>query len=679
MSELRIEQWSMPAADLGPENPLPPLRTGRDMHAEIEAEPDIPEDMVRNMAYGHVPSILPYTLQDGYTRQRHDRNFRVAVLENEYLRAAFFIELGGHLWSLVHKPTGRELLEANPVFQPANLALRNAWFSGGVEWNIGTTGHWPLTCSPLFAARVERPDGTPVLRMYEWERIRQVSFQIDAYLPDGSPVLFVRIRIVNPHECETPMYWWSNIAVPEGTDTRVVVPADRTFRFGYKRGGLRHIPVPSYEGIDFTYPTNLGHSADFFFHILDGHRPWIAALDKEGKGLIQTSTQRLKGRKLFLWGMGTGGRKWQEFLSLPGRAYIEIQAGLARTQMEHLPMPPGIEWAWLEAYGLMEADAGAVHGDDWQKAWQSVEGALEQLIPRAMLDAEYERGVEWADRPPVELIQRGSGWGALERLRRERSGEPPFCSEGLVFDRASLSEEQAPWVGLLHDGALPSAEPDATPSSYMVQAEWRTMLEHAVREGRGAHWLAWLHLGVMRYHIGDREGARRAWEESLERTKTPWALRNLAVLAREDGRLGDAAELYVAACRMRPSLLPLAVECGRTLIQAERPDAWLELLDELPDAVRSVGRVRLLQAQAALAVGDFEVVKHVFAGKPVVDDMREGEVSLSQLWFDYHERRLSAAESVPIDDALRARVRQEFPVPKELDFRMRVDEPASSQ
>ncbi|WP_344841667.1 DUF5107 domain-containing protein [Nonomuraea dietziae] len=48
--------------------------------------------------------------------------------------------LGGRLWSLVELSTGRELLHRNPVIQPANLALRDAWFAGGVEWNLGTTG-----------------------------------------------------------------------------------------------------------------------------------------------------------------------------------------------------------------------------------------------------------------------------------------------------------------------------------------------------------------------------------------------------------------------------------------------------------------------------------------------------------------------------------------------------------
>ena len=68
-------------------------------------------------------------------------------LGNEILKATFLPELGGRLISLLHKPLGRELLNRNPVFQPANLAIRNAWFSGGIEWNIGQLGHTFSTCS----------------------------------------------------------------------------------------------------------------------------------------------------------------------------------------------------------------------------------------------------------------------------------------------------------------------------------------------------------------------------------------------------------------------------------------------------------------------------------------------------------------------------------------------------
>jgi tetratricopeptide (TPR) repeat protein len=207
----------------------------------------------------------------------------------------------------------------------------------------------------------------------------------------------------------------------------------------------------------------------------------------------------------------------------------------------------------------------------------------------------------------------------------------------------------------------------------MVQAEWRTLLEDAVDEGRGANWLAWLHLGVMRYHAGEYDGARHAWEMSLAQTQTAWASRNLAVLAREEKRFDDAAEQYVAALRMRPFLLPLAVECGRALVEMGRSREWLDLLAALPQAVRTAGRIRLLEGQAALAIGDLERVERLFAEKLVIDDLREGERSLSHLWFAFHEQRLSAKENVPIDDALRARVRREFPVPREIDFRMSAD------
>ena len=37
----------------------------------------------------------------------------------------------------------------------------------------------------------------------------------------------------------------------------------------------------------------------------------------------------------------------------------------------------------------------------------------------------------------------------------------------------------------------------------------------------------------------------------------------------------------------------------------------------------------------------------------VIDDLREGERTLSHLWFEYHMRRLSREEGIPMDDALR--------------------------
>src|SRR5699024_202754 len=120
----------------------------------------------------------------------------VVVLENTHLRAELLLGMGGRLWSLVAKDApgtdgtaGLELLHRNEILQPAHFGLRNAWVAGGVEWNIGTIGHTVLTAEPLHTVEAAGPDGEPVLRMYEYERLRGVVYQLDFRLPHDSAVL----------------------------------------------------------------------------------------------------------------------------------------------------------------------------------------------------------------------------------------------------------------------------------------------------------------------------------------------------------------------------------------------------------------------------------------------------------------------------------------------------------
>ena len=250
--------------------------------------------------YGIKDDVLPYTMQDQYDGAAVDLEFDTAVLENRHLKATFVLDLGARLWSLYDKDAGRELLLDNPEFRPRNLAIRNAWFAGGIEYNIGRRGHDAQTCSPRFAARLQDDDGTPVLRIYEFSRDCAVPFQQDFYLPEESRFLFARMRIMNVRGEVIPMYWWSNIAVPETKDTRVIVPADDSFICYYNEGSylLDKTPVPVHCGTDYSYPLNSSRSQDFFYKIPKDRPKWIAAVEADGKGLIHFSGSRLIGRKV---------------------------------------------------------------------------------------------------------------------------------------------------------------------------------------------------------------------------------------------------------------------------------------------------------------------------------------------------------------------------------------------
>ncbi|MGW1159478.1 DUF5107 domain-containing protein [Streptomyces sp. NPDC002519] len=629
VTTIRRDTVTLPAAGLGPDNPLPPLRTLDETHRIEDRDRDgLPRDMARQIGYEPLRSLLPVRVRDGYARRRAPRDLDTLVIENDRLRATVLPGLGGRVASLFHKPSGRELLYRNPVFQPASFALNGAWFSGGIEWNIGATGHTTLSCSPLHAARVPAPDGGEMLRLWEWERLRDLPFQVDLWLPEGSDFLYVGVRIRNPHDRPVPLYWWSNIAVPE--ECRVLAPAEEAYHFGYERR-LHRVPVPSYGGADRTYPANGVHPADYFYEVPDGRRRWIAALGEDGHGLVQTSTDVLRGRKLFVWGTGTGGRRWQEWLTEPGTGgYCEIQAGLARTQLEHLPLEAESEVSWLEAYGPLRAEREG----EWPGVLRAAEARLRACLPRERVDAAYAAWRPYADAEPDEVLAAGSGWGALEVLRTGAA------LPGTPFEEATLGDAQMPWLELLRSGSFPEPRRVGPPGETLVAPHWRDMLETAP-----ARPLTEYHLGIAQWHAGDRAQAVRSWERALPLAPSSWPLlRCLAVADQEAGHRERAADRYAEAfddlCRERrddgETWTAVTSALGRetldALLAVGRTRDARAVWHRLHPVTRERGRFRLIEARLLLAEGDREAARAVFDEGFEVADLREGAEVIDELW-----------------------------------------------
>lgn len=672
----------MPAASLGRENPLPDLKSVDDVHAKIEIDrTTVTEEESRYMGWGRINTILPYTIQDGYNRRRRKRAFKSIVLENEHLRAIFLPQLGGRLWSLFDKDAGRELLHVNPVFQPCNLALRNAWISGGVEWNVGIIGHSPFTVDDMACQQLALDDGTPVLRMYQYERVRRLFYRVEAFLPDGAKELYVRVRIDNATDEDTAVYWWSNMAVNEGEDVRVIVPAQKAFRYGYG-GKLAKIPVPYMTAEadklrgeaarlarenggtlswDISKTTTLPQSMDFFFDVPKDARPFIAAPGGDGYGMCQTSTGELRGRKLFVWGMGTGGRHWQEFLSRKGSAYIELQSGLARTQLEHLPMKGGETISWLESYGAVQADPAVIHGKDYQAAVSAVADALESVRPAHVLEELHARIKRELDGKNGTVLHKGAGFARAEK----RLLGDAFHTAGLSFNAMNQGVREQPWVTLASGGSLPCPDPEQEPLSYETGTAWEEKLEASILEGGSDHWYGHYQLGVMRAARKDEVAARGSFERSLACERNPWALRCLAVLEDHDGRPENAADLLCEAVEMKP-IRPLAVEALEALSKTAQYERMSALLDRLPEQVKGTGRVKTYEVQAYLRTGQYDKAEALLTSRIVLTDVREGDVLLTDLWFELMARKKFGNA----DEESLSWVHGNMKPPKDLDFRM---------
>ena len=607
MAKLSLGWLEIPSARLGSENPHPSLEQKFAPNAHFEGA-DYLEDFA-----------LPYPMLDDYDRDLQVRPHRVAILESDRLKATFLLDQGGRLWSLLYKPTGQELVHVNPVFQPANFAIRNAWFSGGIEWNFGLFGHSAFTCSPVFAAKTKSPDGSDGLRIWEYERQRGTSWQVDFWAPDGSDFLYWSPRITNPHAKTIPMYWWTCIAVNEEPGGRVLAPALTAMEPDHSMGA-KLVTHSLIEEPDLTYPQRRDLPHDTYFDIQLGERPWVAHVNSEGNGVIHISSEQLIGRKQWVWGMEPCGRRWQNWLSHSGPPYIEIQGGLASRQHDYVAMPAHATWNWLEAFGPI----CEIPSSDWNLAVKAVAENLGANQSRASFEKVAFDLTQSAELPPEAIIHQGSGWGALESARRNHLGIDACECVATPFPPESITQDQRPWLELLKSGTMSLEMDDSHPGSY-VGPEWIRLLENSSDKC----WQAWNHLGFAYFQKGDFSSARSAWEKALP---SGWAHRNLALLDRKQEKITDCIQNYVEAVRSMPSESHLIDEVCRVFSDLGAVVGLEQILSIADKSVTNRPRIRLARAQVALHNGKLQDVLEYFSHPFDLIDIREAETTHYDLW-----------------------------------------------
>lgn len=595
--------------------------------------------------YGQRQSSYPYSQRTGYGRDLREQEIECAILENDALRAVFLPSRGGRLWQLTDKRIGRELLYTNDVLRYSNLAICNAWFSGGVEWNISIIGHSPFTTEQLFTARLHTPSGVPVLRMYEYERVRGVTYQMDFWLEEADSALNCRFRIENNTPDTVPMYWWSNIAVPEWPGGRIAVPAESAYT--QTDGVICRTPIPLEDGTDITCYNIIPSSVDYFFRLEDDAPPYIAAFSPDGYGLLQTSTGRLQGRKLFSWGHTRASGRWQEFLTQNAGPYLEIQAGLGRTQYGCLPMPAHTAWEWLEQYGpiqidpaLLELPHSAFH--------QTVTRQVRPCIP--VLDKRLQDSHAMAC-TKAELLQSGSSAGALEACWRQICGDRPLSGH---LEFGPCPPELQPWVKWFSGAPAPLPAPeDPLPVCLYGKEIFAYIRERATSEDKD-NWFIQYQTGVLYYLSGDDERAASCLRRSLQLTPNVYAQYAMACLQLRRGKSVAARHHILAALDLRPNDSGLLHLSFQVLAKAAAWNTLCTRYEALSPKQKADGRLRLYYIQALGRIGQAARALELLENGPVPCDVREGEDTLETLFREL---------------CLKAEGR-ERPLPTALDFRM---------
>ena len=77
-------------------------------------------------------------------------------------------------------------------------------------------GHSVFTSKPIFAGKITTKYGE-VLRIYEYDREMNSTWQVDTLLSDSTDinscegVLWIHVKVHNTNPTEIAGYWWTNV------------------------------------------------------------------------------------------------------------------------------------------------------------------------------------------------------------------------------------------------------------------------------------------------------------------------------------------------------------------------------------------------------------------------------------------------------------------------------------
>lgn len=656
--EIRLSTMSVPVTALKNENPLPIFRSPADRYFREEGLPlEESAELGKNTGF----RVLPYRMQDRYEPKANLETVQTVVMENDRLRAVFLPQYGGRLYSLWDKEKQRECVYGNGGIQLRNLALRNAWFSGGVEWNFGHFGHSWLTCDKVFFAVCKDGQGEAFLRMYEYERCKQVVFQVDFHLPQGASALTAHLCILNGNAEDVPVFLWTNTAVPEergmhvysGTHEVIAQRVSNEAAKSYFFHGT--LPELYQEAQDASDPTEICSAAEYFFqNSFQTEAAFEAVHYPDGRLFAERSTENMPYRKMFCWGNHRGGQNWQRFLDCGEKGnYVEVQAGQTRTQVHPFDLPAHAEIHITQQFTMTDLER---REGEYEQERLRIQAAVEHILPKEALQEEHLRCTRLSMQAAQRILLDGSGWGALE-CKRDHGIVPAH----LAFPERTMGDEQRPWLALL-EGKCPD-----TCASFMVSEPWTQLMEQA--EPKTAE--LWNLLGIAYEEQGRHQLAKQAWDTSLTMKPTALALRNLGQLAWREKQWGEAQTRMEQALRMitdDEERRPYAEEYLQLLTEMSHDGEAFAFYRSLSAVLQTEERLRLIAMRSAAHLGEDEFLREQFAAEFTI--IREGEISLQEPWMQYIARQYAKENGVPVTEELLMHIKRTHPIAEHLDFRM---------
>lgn len=260
------------------------------------------------------------------------KHYRFVILENDHLRVEICPDLGGKVFSLVHKASGRNVLTSQPIVRPVRILPRQAFIGGGIEVSFPIS-HTPSLLEPVLFRHAIANN-----RACVWCGERELRFgmqwTLEFSLGPDDRFLTQRTLFHNPTATAHPWMSWSNAGVPARPDTEFHFPSGQVLSHGDRMETI------DWESRGPRRQSELMRMIGFFWRSADCNA-FGAFTPSLGCGLYHIANPaEVPGIKL--WSDGCGAQAaWVTQYTIDAAQTLEIQAGPLMDQSIKDHLQPG--------------------------------------------------------------------------------------------------------------------------------------------------------------------------------------------------------------------------------------------------------------------------------------------------------------------------------------------------
>lgn len=228
-----------------------------------KADPN-PMFLEKRVYQGSTGKVYPHPVIESISDVKADKNYKLVILENKYVRIEIMPEIGGRIYRAFDKTNHYDFVYYNRVIKPALVGLAGPWISGGIEFNW-PQHHRPNTFGPVEYRFGQSEDGSASVWVSEIDRMYGTKVTAEFKLYPGKAYLEINAQLYNRTAEPQTFLWWANPAVAVNDHTQSVFPPDVTAVFDHGKRDVSRFPVATgtyykqdySEGVDISRYKNI--------------------------------------------------------------------------------------------------------------------------------------------------------------------------------------------------------------------------------------------------------------------------------------------------------------------------------------------------------------------------------------------------------------------------------------